>query len=68
MSERIPHDHMAHSLDLMVAAKVNWLSRFSDGKQKRPDHEIEIKRGDLAVLRQAAADYRAAASRETRAA
>ncbi|PBB75189.1 hypothetical protein CK227_10380 [Mesorhizobium sp. WSM4308] len=68
MSERIPHDHMAHALDLMVAAKVNWLSRFSDGKQKRPDHEIDLKRRDIEVLRQAAADYRAAASRDARAA
>lgn len=51
-----------------LSAEVNWLSRFSTGKQKRPDHEIEIKRSDLAVLCQAAADYRAAASRETRAA
>ena len=62
--DRLSHSDMAHSLDLMAAAKSNWLSRFSSGKDKRPDFEIGQKRADLDVIQQAAADYRAAANRE----
>jgi hypothetical protein len=63
MNDRFSHEEMAHQLSLMVSAKVDWLRRFSDGKAKRPDHEIDHKRRELAVLNQAAGDYKAAASR-----
>jgi hypothetical protein len=63
MTDRIPHSEMADEMDKLIYSKTDWLSRFSQGQDKRPDHEIEVKRRELAVLRQAAADYRAAAGR-----
>lgn len=30
--------------------KLDWLGKFSEGKAKRPDHEIEMKTRDLWVL------------------
>jgi len=63
MSERIPSLDMADELDRMIYGKTVWLADFSEGKKKRPDHEIEHKRRELAVLRQAAHEYRASADR-----
>lgn len=63
MPERFTHAEMAHEMDRMAHSKYGWLSTFSTGKKKRPDHEIETQRHHLAVLRQAAADYRNAAER-----
>lgn len=60
---RIPRADMAHELGKLVYGKVDWLHRFSGGKQRRPDHEIELKRRELEVLQQAQADYQAAAER-----
>jgi hypothetical protein len=54
---------MAHEMERMAHAKQGWLSTFSAGKKKRPDHEIEAQRLHLAVLRQAADEYRNAAAR-----
>lgn len=59
----IPHQEMADALDGMARAKADWLSKFASGRTPRPAHEIERKRADLAVLRQAAEDYRRAAQR-----
>lgn len=50
---------MAHELAKMVFSKSAWLSDFSSGKKKRPDHEIDIKRRELAVLQQAHDHYAA---------
>lgn len=56
---RLPHDQMHVELTKMAVAKIDWLQRFSDGRDKRPDHEIETKRRELAVLQQAKDDYQA---------
>lgn len=64
MSERISSQVMAYELDKQVKSKADWLETFSAGKQKRPDHEIETKRREFDVLRQAAGDYHAAARRD----
>jgi len=41
-----------------------WLGDFSSGKNKRPDHELENRRGDVAVLEAVAQDYRTAIARK----
>ena len=64
MSDRFTHAEMAHEMDRMASSKGGWLSTFSAGKKKRPDHEIEAQRLHLRVLRQAADDYRRAAERD----
>lgn len=63
MSERIPSLDMAEAFDRMIYGKTCWLSDFSAGRKKRPDHEIEEKRNELAVLKQAAFEYRASAEK-----
>lgn len=60
---RLTHDEMAHELSKLCYGKVDWLSRFSDGRNRRGDHEIELKRRELAVLQQAKEDYQKAAGR-----
>jgi hypothetical protein len=55
---------MADELDKLVYSKTTWLGDFAQGAKKRPDHEIEVKRRELAVLRQAAEDYRRAAGKD----
>lgn len=60
---RFSHDEMAHELAKLAYGKVDWLSRFSSGKNKRTDHEIELKRRELSVLQQAKEDYQKAAER-----
>lgn len=62
---RLPYEQMADQLDRMVYSKADWLQRFSAGKNKRPDPDIDRERLFLAVLRQAASDYRKAAERRT---
>lgn len=63
MSDRLPHEAMAHELAKLVYGKLDWLSRFGAGKSKRGDHEIELKRRELAVLQQAKDDYQKASER-----
>lgn len=63
MSDRLSSDLMADELDKLVYSKLSWVSDF---EAKRPGHEVEIKRRELAVLRQAASDYRAAHERDKR--
>jgi hypothetical protein len=58
---RLPYDEMAHELGKLVYGKLDWLQRFSSGKKKRTDHEIELKRRELSVLQQAQDDYKRAA-------
>lgn len=41
-----------------------WIGDFSSGKNKRPDHELENRRGDVAVLEAVAQDYRNAIARK----
>ncbi|MGO4449071.1 hypothetical protein AB4Y96_09100 [Phyllobacterium sp. TAF24] len=64
MTERIPNDEMADELNRQVISKASWLQDFSAGKRKRPVHEIETKWRELAVLKQASADYRRASERD----
>lgn len=63
MSTRIPSLDMADEFDRMTYSKRTWLETFSHGSKKRPDHEIQDKRRELAVLEQAAFEYRASAER-----
>lgn len=64
MAERLSSGEMAEELNKLVIGKASWLADFSDGKRKRPAHEIEAKWRELAVLKQAASDYRRAAQRD----
>jgi hypothetical protein len=64
MVQRIPNADMAQELQKLVIGKTSWLTEFSKGKRKRPDHEIETRWRELSVLRQAASDYAAAAHRD----
>lgn len=63
MSERIASLTMADEFDLMIYAKTVWLADFGQGQKKRPDHEIDLKRRELTVLKQAAFEYRASAEK-----
>lgn len=63
MSDRIPSLDMADAFDRMIYGKTCWLADFAQGRKKRPDHEIEDKQAELAVLKQAAFEYRASAER-----
>lgn len=63
--ERFTHAEMAEELEKLLWSKATWLADFEDGKVKRPDWEIEIRRREHAVLKQAAADYRHAAQRRS---
>jgi hypothetical protein len=54
---------MAEEIGKMVWSKRTWLDTFSSGSNRRPDHEIETRSRELAVLQQAEADYEAAAER-----
>lgn len=49
----------------MIRSKMTWLETFSTGRSKRPDHEIEHARHEVAVLNEIAADYRKAVNAET---
>lgn len=64
MTGRIPNSEMAEELNKLVIGKATWLSDFSEGKRKRPAHEIDTKWRELAVLKQATSDYGRAAERE----
>jgi hypothetical protein len=64
MTSRIPNQEMAEELNKLIVGKATWLQDFSEGRRKRPDHEIEARWRELTVLKQAASDYSAAAERE----
>ncbi|SFJ54648.1 hypothetical protein SAMN04515648_4531 [Phyllobacterium sp. CL33Tsu] len=61
---RIPNHEMADELNKLVIGKATWLQDFSEGRRKRPEHEIETRWRELAVLKQAVSDYSAAADRD----
>ena len=44
--------------------KVWWLADFCEGKNKRPDHELENRRIDVEILEAVAQDYRSAIARK----
>lgn len=60
MNARFAHAEMADELSKMVWSKRTWLEGVG---AKRPAHEIETRRRELAVLEQAETDYRRAADR-----
>jgi hypothetical protein len=64
MSDRLSSQGMADELSKLIYGKHDWLSKFSEGKNKRPDHDVERVRYELKVLTQAAHDYRRAAQRD----
>ncbi len=64
MTTRISNLDMAQELNKLVIGKATWLQDFSEGRRKRPDHEIETRWRELAVLKQAVSDYAAAAERD----
>lgn len=60
---RISNNEMAYELGRMIRSKIDWLDTFSRGKKAWPEHSIEHKRLELAILQQAEADYQRAANR-----
>lgn len=60
---RIKHADMADEMEKLVWSKQTWLETFGSGKGARPQHEIETKQRELAVLEQARDDYRRAAEK-----
>lgn len=63
MNRQFSHAEMAEEMSMLVWSKQTWLDDFGSGRNKRPDHEIQIKQRELEVLQQAEADYRKAAQR-----
>lgn len=61
MTVRFTHAEMADEVSKMVWSKRTWLEGVGS---KRPAHEIETRRRELAVLEQAEGDYRRAAERK----
>lgn len=52
-------------VEKMIWSKRTWIESFSTGKSKRPDHEIETKTREVAVLERVATDYRRASGRQS---
>lgn len=63
MKREFTHAQMAEEMSKLAWSKQAWLDTFSRGAKRRPEHDIETKQRELAVLQQAEADYQAAASR-----
>jgi hypothetical protein len=49
---------MLDRLDMWKREKSMWLDNFAFGRNKRPDHEIERKREDIAYIDAMAAKLR----------
>lgn len=64
MTGRLSHSDMAVEISRLLSGKVAWLQRFSGGRDKRPDHELERVRRERDALQQARDDYERAASRK----
>jgi hypothetical protein len=63
MNRQFSHSEMVEEIGKLVWSKRTWLDTFSSGSNRRPDHDIETRSRELAVLQQAEADYRRAAER-----
>lgn len=63
-AERFSSDVMALELEKLIVSKYEWLNRFSEGRNKRPEHEIDRVKREAAVLSQARADYHKKHERE----
>lgn len=57
------HDKLAR-VEKIRNEKTWWLEDFCNGKNKRPDHEIENRRTDVEILEAVAQDYRKAIARK----
>lgn len=55
---------LAESFEAQARAKRVWLETFSEGRNKRPDHEIENKREEMECLQEGARWFRRAAARD----
>lgn len=64
MKRQFTHAEMAEEISKLVWSKQTWLDTFSNGAKRRPDHDIETRQRELAVLQQAEVDYRNAAERK----
>jgi hypothetical protein len=58
------HAEMAQKLWGQANAKRDWLATFSTGKNKRSDWEIQVRKEEYDVLKQAAQAYDKAAARD----
>ncbi|MHA6645660.1 hypothetical protein [Mesorhizobium sp. A623] len=65
MTRQFTHAEMAEEISKLVWSKQTWLDTFSSGSKRRPDHDIETRERELAVLQQAETDYRSAAERKS---
>jgi hypothetical protein len=61
MTPRFSHAEMADEISKLVWSKRTWLEGVG---VRRPAHEIETRKRELAVLEQAETDYRHAAQRK----
>lgn len=68
MSEPITYATKLHCIRQMIVAKNDWLEKFSTGRNKRPDYEVEAKRHEVIILRTIEEDYRVAVKVEAAAA
>ncbi|MCA0276282.1 MAG: hypothetical protein LCH86_09775 [Proteobacteria bacterium] len=66
MSDTISYATKLEVVRGIIQAKQSWLEDHSTGSRKRPDHEIEHYRHQVAVLNQIEADYRKAVDVEAR--
>lgn len=57
-----PQD-MLDWLQIRIHSAEGWLENFSEGKRKRPDHEIEMKRKDIEHFTEIKTAYLKALSR-----
>ena len=55
---------LAESFEAQARSKRVWLETFSEGRNKRPDHEIEHKREEMECLEEGAQWFRRAAARD----
>lgn len=58
---KIPHEEMALELQKLAWSKKAWIA---DHGSKRPQHEVETRKRELAVLEQAASMFERAARRD----
>ena len=63
--KRLSHSEMAWELSRQITSKQTWLRKFSRGKYRRPEWEVQAKIEQMEVLKQARDDYRRAAAKRS---
>lgn len=58
------HQQKLDRVEKIIREKQLWISQFSSGRNKRPDHEIDNRQQDVNVLEEIAVDYRRAIARQ----